>query len=1680
MSTEPSNSRQGQTNSSSSNPNGSSDLNFTSSDSNDQTLPLPQAPRSPSKSAFQWPSEPLNNGRPSLPQESQKSVDDANRDISERIISADQDAASQPAQSQTYPGLDHPRLSAQLAATLNSIEEDRRQQLSPTSTSFLPSASSLPMLSPQPQSMLRSSSNGTNKSAGSDKADPSSSASQYAGFLPDMFRNAATMPLNLLRSLIPDNSFPVTNDEGLSASTLQVPVTSFNALFEACKALEWLATKAHNFETNDKASASRRNSTTQQMSEDGTDFVYFDYLQLLQKVADVVSGLAASRGIDLVLDLNPKLQGQPADGQRHYKLGSCSVWGDRVAMTFLFMSCISRLLHSAPVQSSVIITSTLTQKEESVVRPDSNSEMKLMILSIGLRLILPRTVASTPELMAAISGSPALLLLDAFGARLTTEQSTSQLSGYPDRVAIEHSINVSVGQLPESDEAASLQQQQDTEPSKRIVGPDEQQLIDFAFSLQGKKVALYSTSHSLFARQLSTLLSDLGCDIAPVFSDSADESSFDGNDHVFGKQAHTAVALTSGRPALVSYTSDIDRRVHPVQSPAAQSKDTAQPLDAVDTAVLDPVTGVPVTFDNSSHQPPVPKAKPGAQQPDSDKEALSKETQIDPTGRRVVPFSFVIIDDDIVTLQKELLRIRSAVPLLKSALTSRSSSPGTPAQKPQAPRPTLDHRTKSSPQVNRLMASQPDSSHSRSFGSLGSVLMKGENADKGENDGNDDDDKVGHMDESVSQTIIFFTSMKSYRLVRDTVQPIIDSASFRGVSSPPEIMVLPKPAGAKRILTALHLAEHKPVVRLPFLPIATSPLSPLTTHAKTWWTPDASHKQDGQGIMTLTRRQTASTDTDFDTMPSTPWTPIDATKPSDTPPTPQVPLTSETLPLAGEPSAHGAGGARTTHTQETAKDAPQGIIPSSSATTTKSAPRSTASRQTGRNVSSNVNAVPAAAADATSTQKSVNASSAPASNTSPSSSVLQNRSHPVSSPMPADALEYFSETAAKMGGSAASGMVIQSPDGRPAGIFFQPSVSGSKPALSRGVSASSLRRSHHTPSDHGDRSESAPRERRLTNRSNASSSASTRGGNEGSQIRASNLPTLSEQRPSADAAEAPAVPQLQVPNGGKYPSGSMFAPQVGIHSVLNSSRPPMTTPLGPSLPTPPAQEAGGEGSDAQQSAAAIQDVSRGQNEDAQQADKQKAASEAAASVAKGDTAKPATQSGPDSSKSVESGTSATATATAAAAAAATAATAATAARKPASRPPTAVESSTNTTSAATASPSSKTAPAASTRHRPRLPVTTFTSSSDATKTKPSAVPQSGFMMGMGFTSSARRGRGPKKAPVREAVLPPIKVLIVEDNPINQRILSMFMGKKKIKYDVANNGREAVEKWKTGGYHLILMDIQLPVMDGIEATKEIRKLERNANIGILPNTPPVEEDGKGGGKVGGSRLTAKGLVRQGVAGSDSSSVGGGKKDDSTSGSGIDPGTGTALTEGNNNAATTRSSGRGGGINPFRASVIIVALTASVLSSDRVEALAAGCNDFLNKPVSLPWLNQKILEWGSMMYLMYSGLALDEVEFSAVEKGGGRDNKAQVRLGFGYGPAEKAKALANNLHLGDTIAVKKKKRLVEEQEKEKVKMMENKHSRDQQISPQRMQHQRQAQNTHQKVTKGSALTYEQKLT
>ncbi len=149
-----------------------------------------------------------------------------------------------------------------------------------------------------------------------------------------------------------------------------------------------------------------------------------------------------------------------------------------------------------------------------------------------------------------------------------------------------------------------------------------------------------------------------------------------------------------------------------------------------------------------------------------------------------------------------------------------------------------------------------------------------------------------------------------------------------------------------------------------------------------------------------------------------------------------------------------------------------------------------------------------------------------------------------------------------------------------------------------------------------------------------------------------------------------------------------------------------------------------------------------------------------------------------------------------------------------------------------------------------------------------------------------------------AAVPPISVLIVEDNPINLKLLEAFVKRLKVRWQTAMNGREAVKKWRTGGFHLVLMDIQLPVMNGLEATREIRRLERVNSIGVFSSVPTTPQEEL--------------------------------------------------------ALELNDKDRLDNLHHFKGPVIIVALTASSLQSDRHEALAAGCNDFLTKVCTRPCL------------------------------------------------------------------------------------------------------------------------------
>ena len=75
----------------------------------------------------------------------------------------------------------------------------------------------------------------------------------------------------------------------------------------------------------------------------------------------------------------------------------------------------------------------------------------------------------------------------------------------------------------------------------------------------------------------------------------------------------------------------------------------------------------------------------------------------------------------------------------------------------------------------------------------------------------------------------------------------------------------------------------------------------------------------------------------------------------------------------------------------------------------------------------------------------------------------------------------------------------------------------------------------------------------------------------------------------------------------------------------------------------------------------------------------------------------------------------------------------------------------------------------------------------------------------------------------------LKILLVEDNLLNQRIVLFSLKKYNHIVTIANNGLEAVEKFRAGEFDVILMDIMMPVMDGLEATVKIREFEESTHV-----------------------------------------------------------------------------------------------------------------------------------------------------------------------------------------------------------------------------------------------------------
>ncbi len=83
----------------------------------------------------------------------------------------------------------------------------------------------------------------------------------------------------------------------------------------------------------------------------------------------------------------------------------------------------------------------------------------------------------------------------------------------------------------------------------------------------------------------------------------------------------------------------------------------------------------------------------------------------------------------------------------------------------------------------------------------------------------------------------------------------------------------------------------------------------------------------------------------------------------------------------------------------------------------------------------------------------------------------------------------------------------------------------------------------------------------------------------------------------------------------------------------------------------------------------------------------------------------------------------------------------------------------------------------------------------------------------------------------------LKLLLAEDNAVNQTLAVRLLQKLGHTVTVANNGQEAVEHWQAGGFDAILMDVDMPIMDGYEATERIRAIETTSH-GLVPAHIPI--------------------------------------------------------------------------------------------------------------------------------------------------------------------------------------------------------------------------------------------------
>jgi signal transduction histidine kinase/DNA-binding response OmpR family regulator len=114
-----------------------------------------------------------------------------------------------------------------------------------------------------------------------------------------------------------------------------------------------------------------------------------------------------------------------------------------------------------------------------------------------------------------------------------------------------------------------------------------------------------------------------------------------------------------------------------------------------------------------------------------------------------------------------------------------------------------------------------------------------------------------------------------------------------------------------------------------------------------------------------------------------------------------------------------------------------------------------------------------------------------------------------------------------------------------------------------------------------------------------------------------------------------------------------------------------------------------------------------------------------------------------------------------------------------------------------------------------------------------------FFVRLPLRTAEQPSRPAPQAPAKAAITTPsgrpARILIVEDNVVNQKVVVSILSKRGLETEVAGNGLEALDRLRKDSYDVVLMDVQMPYLDGIEATRKIREELQLLDLPIIAMT-----------------------------------------------------------------------------------------------------------------------------------------------------------------------------------------------------------------------------------------------------